>query len=107
MSWAIPLTDVRIEEEEIEAVLQCLRGGWLTMGPLTQEFEQALAELYDVPYAIAVSSGTAALHLSMLAAGIGEGDEVLMPAMTFVAAAAAARYCGATPVFVESVARRT
>jgi dTDP-4-amino-4,6-dideoxygalactose transaminase len=103
LSWEIPLTAVEITDEDIDAVLACLESGWLTMGPRTQQLEAAFAELYGVPHAVAVSSGTAALHLALLAAGVGPGDEVLVPAMTFVAAAGAVRYCGATPVFVESL----
>lgn len=102
MSWSIPLTDLVIREEDIAAVRDCLASGWVTMGPRAQEFEAAIAELCRVPHAVAVSSGTAALHLALLAAGVREGDEVLVPAMTFVAGAAAVRYCGGTPVFVES-----
>ena len=85
MSWQIPLTDVVLSEEDIAAVLECLEGGWLTMGPRTDRFERAFAEFCDVPHAVAVSSGTAALHLALLGAGIGPGDEVLVPALTFVA----------------------
>ncbi len=103
MSWQIPLTDVVLSEDDIAAVLECLEGGWLTMGPRTDRFERAFAEFCDMPHAVAVSSGTAALHLALLAAGIGPGDEVLVPAFTFVAGAAAIRYCGATPVFVDSI----
>ena len=73
------------------------------MGPRTDRFERAFAEFCDMPHAVAVSSGTAALHLALLGAGVGPGDEVLVPAMTFVAGAAAVRYCGATPVFIDSV----
>jgi dTDP-4-amino-4,6-dideoxygalactose transaminase len=101
VSWTVPLADVVLTEEDIDAVLDCLQGGWLTMGPRTQRFEHALAELLGAPHAVAVSSGTAALHLALLAAGVQEGDEVLVPALTFVAAAAAVRYCGATPVLIE------
>jgi dTDP-4-amino-4,6-dideoxygalactose transaminase len=103
MSWQIPLTDVSLSEEDIAAVLECLDGGWLTMGPRTDQFERAFAAFCDVPHAVAVSSGTAALHLALRSAGIGPGDEVLVPALTFVAGAAAVRYCGGTPVFVDSV----
>ena len=103
MSWEIPLTDIRISEDDIAAVLACLEQGWLTMGPRTQAFEAAFAELHGAPHAVAVSSGTAALHLALAAAGIGAGDEVLVPAFTFVAGAAAVRYCDATPVFVEPI----
>jgi dTDP-4-amino-4,6-dideoxygalactose transaminase len=103
MSWTVPLTDVALSEEDVEAFVGCLREGWVTMGPRTQQLERAFAELCGIEHAVAVSSGTAALHLALLAAGVTEGDEVLVPALTFVAGAAAVRYCGGTPVFVESV----
>jgi dTDP-4-amino-4,6-dideoxygalactose transaminase len=102
MSWTLPLTDVVLSEEDIAAYLDVLESGWLTMGPRTVEFERTFARRFGVPHAVAVSSGTAALHLALLAAGVREGDEVLVPAGTFVAGAAVVRYCGATPVFVES-----
>src|SRR6187551_4016043 len=94
----IPLFDLRLEEEDVQAVLDVLRSGWLTMGPKTQEFEQAFAEHLKVKHAVAVSSCTAALHLAYLAAGVGPGDEVIVPAMTFAATASAVIYCDATPV---------
>jgi dTDP-4-amino-4,6-dideoxygalactose transaminase len=97
----IPLFDIRIGDAEVAAVEETLRSGWLTMGPRTAAFEQAFAEHLGVEHAIAVSSATAALHLAYLAAGVGPGDEVIVPAITFVATAAAARYCGATPVLAE------
>jgi dTDP-4-amino-4,6-dideoxygalactose transaminase len=103
MNWQIHLTDLQITEEDVEAVLDCLRGGWLTMGPRTQEFEHRFAQLLGVEHAVAVSSGTAALHLGLAAAGVGPGDEVIVPALTFVAGAAAPRFCGATPVLVDIV----
>src|ERR1700759_531727 len=103
MNWALPLTDVRLSEEDIAAYLNVLETGWLTMGPRTVEFERVFAERFGSPHAVAVSSGTAALHLALLAAGVGAGDEVLVPAMTFVAGAAAVRYTGARPVLVESI----
>jgi dTDP-4-amino-4,6-dideoxygalactose transaminase len=99
--WVLPLTDVAMPEQDVQAVLDCLRDGWLTMGPRTKAFEQALAEYVRTPNAVTVSSGTAALHLACLAAGIGKGDEVIVPAFTFVASAAAARYVGATPVLCD------
>ena len=78
-----------------------LRSGWLTMGPRTQEFEQVFAEHLGCEHAIALANCTAALHLAYLAAGVGPGDEVIVPPITFVATAAAARYCGAEPVFAD------
>jgi dTDP-4-amino-4,6-dideoxygalactose transaminase len=97
----IPVFDVRLEPAEIEAVAEALRSGWLTMGPRIEAFETAFAEHLGVPHAVAVSSCTAALHLAYLAAGVGTGDEVIVPGITFVATAAAARYCGAVPVLAE------
>ena len=103
MNWRLPLSDVKVSEEDVEAVLECYRGGWLSMGPRIHKFEQAFAEAVGAPTAIAVSSGTAALHLSLLAAGVGPGDEVILPALTFVAAAHAVRACGGTPVLCDSI----
>lgn len=103
MPWTLPLTDVKLSEEDVSAYLAVLSSGWLTMGPCTREFERAFAERFGAPHAVAVSSCTAALHLALLGSGIGEGDEVIVPAMTFVAGAAAVRYCGARPVLVESI----
>lgn len=102
----IPLFDVRLGDEDIAAVEQALRSGWLTMGPRTLAFENAFAEHLGIRHAVAVSSCTAALHLAYLAAGVGQGDEVIVPAITFVATAAAVRYCGATPVLCDIVGQR-
>jgi dTDP-4-amino-4,6-dideoxygalactose transaminase len=99
--WRVPLTDIAIPEEDVEAVLDCLREGWLTMGPRTQAFEAALASRVGTPNAVSVSSGTAALHLACLAAGLRAGDEVIVPALTFVASASCARYVGAEPVLCD------
>jgi dTDP-4-amino-4,6-dideoxygalactose transaminase len=99
--WRVPLTDISIPEQDVEAVLDCLREGWLTMGPRTQAFEVALAGRVGTPNAVSVSSGTAALHLACLAAGVGAGDEVIVPALTFIASANCARYVGAEPVLCD------
>jgi dTDP-4-amino-4,6-dideoxygalactose transaminase len=116
--WRMPLTDIQVPEQDVRAVLDCLESGWLTMGPRIQQFESALAQHVGTPHAVTVSSGTAALHLALRAAGVGPGDEVIVPAFTFVASASAARYAGAEPVLcdvtsplsfnidVEDVARR-
>jgi dTDP-4-amino-4,6-dideoxygalactose transaminase len=97
----IPVFDVRLRAEEVEAVAEALRSGWLTMGPRIARFEAEFAEHLGVRHAVAVSSCTAALHLAYLAAGVGPGDEVIVPGVTFVATAAAVRYCGGTPVLAE------
>jgi dTDP-4-amino-4,6-dideoxygalactose transaminase len=99
----IPLFDLRLREDEIEAVAQTLRSGWLTTGPRTREFEQAFAAQLGARHAVALSSCTAALHLAYLAVGVGPGDEVIVPSYTFVATAAAVLYCGATPVFADII----
>jgi dTDP-4-amino-4,6-dideoxygalactose transaminase len=93
--------DIRLRDEDVSAAAETLRSGWLTLGPRTAEFEAAFAEHLGVPHAVALSSCTAALHLAYLAAGVGPGDEVIVPAITFVATANAVRYCGATPVLAE------
>jgi dTDP-4-amino-4,6-dideoxygalactose transaminase len=97
----IPLCDLRIEHEDIAAVRRTLETGWLTMGPATAEVEGRLAERLGVRHAIATASGTAALQLAFLAAGVGAADEVIVPAITFVATAAAVRHCGATAVCAD------
>lgn len=90
-----------IHEDDIQAVVEVLRGDWLTTGPLVERFEQAWAERVEAREAVAVSSGTAALHAAMAALEIGAGDEVIVPAMTFVATANAVVYQGAMPVFAD------
>ena len=97
----IPLSSPDITEAEIEAVAATLRSPQLSLGPRLIEFEATFTDLTGVEHAIAVSSGTAGLHLAMLALGIGAGDEIIVPSFTFIAAANAIRYVGATPVFVD------
>jgi dTDP-4-amino-4,6-dideoxygalactose transaminase len=99
--WKVPLTDVVIAEGDIDAVAETYRSGWLSMGPRTEEFEQRFARFVGARHAVAVTNGTAALHLSCAASGLGEGDEVIVPSLTFVATASAIRYTGATPVFAD------
>lgn len=101
----LPLFDLRLQEQDLEAVAETLRSGWLTLGPRTQAFEEAFAHQLGARHAIAVSSCTAALHLAYLAAGVGPGDEVIVPSFTFAATAAAVMYCGARPVFADIVSR--
>jgi dTDP-4-amino-4,6-dideoxygalactose transaminase len=101
----LPLFDLQLQPQDLEAVAETLRSGWLTLGPRTAEFEEAFAAHLGARHAIALSSCTAALHLAYLAAGAGPGDEVIVPSFTFAATAAAALYCGATPVFAEISSR--
>lgn len=102
----LPLFDLRLAPEDLEAVAETLRSGWLTLGPRTAAFEQAFAEHLGADHAIAVSSCTAALHLAYLAAGVGPGDEVIVPSFTFAATANAVVYCGGRPVFADIVSRK-
>jgi dTDP-4-amino-4,6-dideoxygalactose transaminase len=99
----LPLFDLILQPQDLEAVAETLRSGWLTLGPRTAAFEEAFAAQLGARHAIALSSCTAALHLAYLAAGVGPGDEVIVPAFTFAATAAAALYCGGTPVFADIV----
>jgi dTDP-4-amino-4,6-dideoxygalactose transaminase len=99
----IPVFDLRVTPEDLEAVADTLRSGWLTMGPRTAEFEQEFARAIGCRYAVAVSSCTAALHLAYLAAGIGPGGEVIVPSYTMAATAAAVLYAGGVPVFADIV----
>jgi len=97
----IPFHRAPVGEEEVLAVCEVIRSGWLTMGPKTFEFEKQFARYVGAQHAIAVSTGTAALHLSLEAAGVRAGDEVLLPTTTFTATAEAVTYLGARPVLVD------
>jgi dTDP-4-amino-4,6-dideoxygalactose transaminase len=101
MSWRLPLADVRLSEPVIAASMEALRSNWLTMGPRTAELERDFAERQGLAHAVAVSSGAGALHLACLAAGVGPGDEVIVPAVGFVADAHAAHWCGGETVFAD------
>jgi dTDP-4-amino-4,6-dideoxygalactose transaminase len=90
-----------VGEEEIQAVAETLRSGWLTTGPRTAELERRFAEYVGATHALAVSSGTAAMHLSLLAAGVGAGDEVITSPITWPATANVIVHVGARPVFVD------
>ncbi len=97
----LPYSRQWIDEEDIDAVVSALRSDWLTTGPAVHEFETAFAGATGSREAVAVSSGTAALHAAVQALGLREGDEVILPPMTFAATANAVVYQGATPVFTD------
>ena len=90
-----------VDEADIQAVVQVLRGDWLTTGPMVSAFEDAIADFIGVKEAVAVNSGTAALHAAAFAAGIETGDEVIVPPITFVASANCVLYLGGKPVFAD------
>ncbi len=101
MEMRIPLSAPDIDEDDVAAVVGVLRSSRLSLGPVLGEFESRFAGYVGTRDAVAVSSGTAGLHLALLALGIGAGDEVIVPSFTFIAAANAIRYVGASPVFVD------
>src|SRR5690348_5466782 len=97
----IPMASADLDETDVSAVLEVLRSGRLALGQKTEEFEARMAEYVGVQHAVAVNSGTAALHLIAIALGLGPGDEVLVPSFTFAASVNAILFVGATPVFVD------
>lgn len=104
MSYRIPVYRPDLTGNETRYVQECLDSTWISSkGRFVGEFETRFAEYINVPYATTVSNGTVALHLALLALGIGPGDEVIVPTLTYIAAVNAIRYTGATPVFVDSL----
>jgi perosamine synthetase len=97
----LPIARPSTGPEEVEAVRQVLESGWLTQGPFVSRFEKAFAARHGARHALAVTSCTTALHLALVVLGIGPGDEVIVPAFTWVATANVVVHCGATPVFVD------
>jgi len=97
----IPVMKPWLGKEEAEAAAEAVASGWVAQGPRVREFEEAFAAAIGAPHAVAVSSCTTALHLALIAAGIGPGDEVIVPSLSFIATANAVRYAGAQPVFSD------
>lgn len=97
----IPVMRPWLGEEEAAAAAAAVSSGWVAQGPRVAEFEEAFASAIGIGHAVAVSSCTAALHLALIVAGVGPGDEVVVPSLSFIATANAARYVGAVPVFAD------
>jgi dTDP-4-amino-4,6-dideoxygalactose transaminase len=103
MKWKYPLSDIDLGREEEREVLKVLRRRWLSTGPVTERFERAFSEYLGGGYAMAVSNGTAALHLALASLGLRREDEVILPSLTFVATANAVLYVGAKPIFADII----
>lgn len=103
MKWKYPLSDIDYGKEEEQAVLKVLRSKWLSSGPVTEKFEEEFSKYMGGGYSIAVSSGTAALHLALSCLNLKPEDEVILPSMTFIATANAVLYVGAKPIFADIV----
>src|SRR5947208_9960258 len=97
----VPFAVPHITQAEVDEVVDTLRSGWLTTGPKTKRFEREFADYIGTPYALAVNSATAAMHLALDAIGLQAGDEVIVPVYTFTSTAEVVVYFGARPVFVD------
>lgn len=97
----IPITKPFLGEEETKAASEAILSGWVSQGPMVKAFENDFASYVGSKHAVAVSSCTTGLHLALICAGVGEGDEVICPSFSFIATANAVKYCGANPVFVD------
>ncbi len=100
-TWRVPLSDIAVDDALLDAARETLASGWWSMGPRVAAFERAFGEYVGTRHAFAVSNGTSALHLALAAVGCGPGDEVVVPSLTFVAAANTVRHAGADPVFCD------
>jgi len=103
MEYKIPLFDLNFDQEEEKAVLETLRSKWISTGPKVGEFEDKFARMLGVNHAVALANCTVSLHLAMILCGVGDGDEVICPSLTFVASVNAIRYVNAVPVFADIV----
>lgn len=103
MDYKIPLFQLNFGEEEVQAVTETIRSKWISTGPKCEELENLFVEMMNVKYAVSLSNCTDALHLACLTCGVGAGDEVLCPSLTFAASANCIRYVGAAPVFCDIV----
>ena len=103
MAYKIPLFNLNFDGKEAQAAYDTIQSGWISTGPKCEELEKMFIEMFHVNYAVSISNCTDALHLCCLACGVGTGDEVICPSLTFAASANCIRYAGATPVFCDIV----
>ena len=103
MSYKIPLFDLNFDDAEAQAAYDVIKSGWISTGPKCLDLEEKFASMLNVKYACSVTNCTVALHLAMVILGIKEGDEVIVPSLTFVATANAVRYVKATPIFADII----
>ena len=101
MTFDIPLFKLNYDQDERQAILDVLESRWISMGPKCQEFEALSCDMLGTKYALSVSNCTSALHMALVALGVGQNDEVIAPSLTFVATVNAIKYVGATPVFCD------
>jgi perosamine synthetase len=99
--YKIPIAKPDLAEDEVKAVTEVIRSGWIIQGEKVEEFERKIADFIGSNEAIAVSSGTAALHIALIIAGCGKDDSVLCPSYSFIATANVIRYCGSEPIFID------
>lgn len=103
MMYRIPIAEPEIGEEELKNVIKAVKSGWVSSkGPFIEKFERSFSSYINVKHGVATSNGTAALHLALVALGIGKGDKVLVPSLTFVSVTNTVTYTGAEPIFVDS-----
>ena len=103
MAYKIPLFNLNFDEKEANAAAETIKSGWISTGPKCEELEKMFVDMFHVNYAVSISNCTDALHLCCLVSGVGPGDEVICPSLTFAASANCIRYAGATPVFCDIV----
>lgn len=103
MEYKIPLFNLNFDEREVQAACDTIKSGWISTGPKNAELEQMFIDMWGVKYAVSMANCTSALHVCCKVCGLGVGDEVLVPSLTFAASVNCIRYVGATPVFCDIV----
>ena len=103
MAYKIPLFNLNFDEREAKAAYDTIKSGWISTGPKNEQLEKMFVDMWKVGYAVSMTNCTAALHVCCKVCGLGPGDEVLVPSLTFAASVNCIRYAGATPVFCDIV----